>query len=569
MNYFSTLLTTLCVCGGTLLGAGWEWDALITSVPGSAQGSVVPIGTSSYLQGDPIGVDVNPAAIAVTPDGKKALVANQGSDDISVVNLIEKTMYVVPLPEGTGPANIGITPDGTKAVVVGISGGLGSINSTVAILDLTTNPINVETLPFASFNATSLAITPDGKRALIGGSDGSSNGNLFVVDLTTTPASFETSFIPGIFFGGLAVTPNNRRALAVTYDLNTVTMIDLTTKPHPAQIHTVTVGNSPVGVAITPDGKRALVICGGTGRIPTGGITVLDLTTDPMSVHTLFVPLIQGFVPSAIAITPDGKKAVVTASGGVFGAGPSPLATDVLFLDLTTDPISILSTPPFTIDTPTDVAITPDQAPTARFTVSIHGSLAIFKASASTSPIGSIATYKWDFGDGSTETTTSPVITHKYHHLFQEKSHKHCDKPKFVTLTVTNTAGTSTEVTFTGRTVSNNGGPSAVCRNPLIAPPPTFVAEVKVHRSKNELVLKTRWTKSSVKDVKYEIFAHKKKIASISSKDDLKKIIRVHVRHLPEDVSDAYLQHVCSRYRIRAVVDDEVVSPFVYLTEVQ
>ena len=57
----------------------------------------------------------------------------------------------------------------------------------------------------------------------------------------------------------------------------------------------------------------------------------------------------------------------------------------------------------------------------------------------------------WNFGDGNTLETSSPVVTHTY--LFSGIY--------TVTLTVTNSAGTSTTLTFTGQTVSNNGGPSA------------------------------------------------------------------------------------------------------------
>jgi YVTN family beta-propeller protein len=575
MKYFSTLLATLSVCGGTVFGAGWEWDALVTSAPSSGTGSVVPIGVSSYLQGDSIGVDVSPRAIAITPDAKTALVVNADSDDVSVVDLTTKVTYTIPLPGGLVPENIAITADGREALVVAIPSSFsGWPPKTVIVLDLTTIPISIKSSLTETIFGTSLAITPNGKWALIGGTD-TLNNSISVLDLTTNPISFKSNFIPGFFDGGLAVTPDGKRAIAVTKDLSTATMIDLTAKPNPLQIHTVNVGASPSDVAITPDGKRALVIFAGTGNIPTGGITVLNLTTTPMSVQTLNVPLEEGFVPNSIAITPDGKKAVVTRSGVVFlkqvGQTAALQQSGVVFFDLTTDPISMISTPVFDIDTPTDIAITPDQAPTARFTFTVEGSKVTFYASSSTSPIGSIASYKWDFGDGHKLTTTNPVVTHKYHDLPKAKSHKDYDKPIMVTLTVTNTAGTSTDVTFTGRTVSNNGGPSAVCRQPLITPPSNFVAaEVKVLRDKNEVILKTVWTESSTKGVKkYEIFAHNEKIATISAKDDLEKTIRVHVRHLPKDISDAFIQGICSKYRIRAVVGDEVVSPFVYLTEIQ
>ena len=49
---------------------------------------------------------------------------------------------------------------------------------------------------------------------------------------------------------------------------------------------------------------------------------------------------------------------------------------------------------------PYGVSITPDQAPTASFITSINGSTVFFDGSGSSSPVGSIATYKWNFGDG-------------------------------------------------------------------------------------------------------------------------------------------------------------------------
>ena len=126
-------------------------------------------------------------------------------------------------------------------------------------------------------------------------------------------------------------------------------------------------------------------------------------------------------------------------------------------LDLTTSPISILPTPQLIVSQPTDVAITPDQAPTAQFTFTVEGQKVNFDASSSSSPVGWVTKYAWKFGDGHKTVTTSPTVSHTYC-----KKTLHGDKPIRVKLTVTNSAGTSTDVTFTGRTVSNHGGPSAV-----------------------------------------------------------------------------------------------------------
>ena len=98
--------------------------------------------------------------------------------------------------------------------------------------------------------------------------------------------------------------------------------------------------------------------------------------------------------------------------------------------------------------------MSPDQAPTASFTVAPAppGSATSFNGSASSAPQGTVATYAWVFGDGTTANTTTPTTTHTYS----------TSGPFTATLTVTDSAGTSTTQVFTGQTVSNNGGPSAL-----------------------------------------------------------------------------------------------------------
>ena len=61
--------------------------------------------------------------------------------------------------------------------------------------------------------------------------------------------------------------------------------------------------------------------------------------------------------------------------------------------------------------------MTPDQAPVADFTVASAppGSPTRFDASTSTVRYGTIASYAWDFGDGSAvQTTTAPTTEHTY-----------------------------------------------------------------------------------------------------------------------------------------------------------
>ena len=99
------------------------------------------------------------------------------------------------------------------------------------------------------------------------------------------------------------------------------------------------------------------------------------------------------------------------------------------------------------------IVISPDQAPVASFSTSgtlQTGSLISFDASASTVTFGTISSYSWNFGDGT--TATGVTASHTYTSGFQYQ----------VTLTETDSAGTSTADVFTGQTMSRNGGASAV-----------------------------------------------------------------------------------------------------------
>lgn len=84
----------------------------------------------------------------------------------------------------------------------------------------------------------------------------------------------------------------------------------------------------------------------------------------------------------------------------------------------------------------------------------------IFDASASYSPIGTIVSYAWNFGDGQTVVTTNLIIFYTYY----------LPEDYIVTLTVTNSAGTSVIYVFSGQTLLRNGGPLAVSSQSIQIP---------------------------------------------------------------------------------------------------
>jgi large repetitive protein len=147
-----------------------------------------------------------------------------------------------------------------------------------------------------------------------------------------------------------------------------------------------------------------------------------------------------------VAITPDGKTGYVAAfaTSSITGRG------GVTSIDTTNNTAGTFI---FVGQDPQQVAVTPDQGPVAVFsaTAAPVGQPLTFDASGSSDPDGTVASYRWNFGDGSSQTTSSPTVTHTYMSTSTSR----------VTLTVTDDAGCSTPQTFTGQTVSCQGPPAA------------------------------------------------------------------------------------------------------------
>jgi YVTN family beta-propeller protein len=71
--------------------------------------TVTPISTASNTAGRPIPTGVSPRAIAITPNGKTAYVANDSSDTVTPIQTATNTAGK-PIPVGKTPWFIAITP---------------------------------------------------------------------------------------------------------------------------------------------------------------------------------------------------------------------------------------------------------------------------------------------------------------------------------------------------------------------------------------------------------------------------------------------------------------------------
>ena len=101
-----------------------------------------------------IAVGTYPDAIAITPDGDRAYVANYTSNSVTPIDLVTgKALAAIHLAANAGPAGIAITPDGKTAYVTD-AGASRDLGDTITPIDLATDkteaPITVGPGPRAS-----------------------------------------------------------------------------------------------------------------------------------------------------------------------------------------------------------------------------------------------------------------------------------------------------------------------------------------------------------------------------------------------------------------------------------
>ena len=375
-------------------------------------GTVMPVNLATNTADTAINVGGAPDAVVMAPDGATAYVLTVGGTVIPIDTSTNRAG--TPIPVGMTAYGMAIAPDGKTIYVT--SEGIDA--TTVTRINTSTN--TVESPISVGAGTGAVAITPDGTKAYVTAPQLSA---VIPIDLVTGVAG--TPIVVGNDPDALAVTPDGATVFVANYYAHTVVPIDTATNSMGSPI---TVGGTPTDIAITPDGTTAYVTDN------SGEVTPINVAGRTAGTPIQLTGQLQG-----IAITPDGATAYVSGFG-----------TTVTPIDLAT------GTPgtPITVGMGADgIAITPDQAPIARLSVwgSALGIPTDFDASNSAVAFGSIASYAWAFGDGTTANTTTPTITHTYSAVGTYTA----------TVTETDSAGTSTTTSFTGQTMSQDGGPSA------------------------------------------------------------------------------------------------------------
>lgn len=274
-----------------------------------------------------------PTNLAITPSRDLALVAvsmKGEAKDNGFAAVPDNRLFVVDLKAnppavaatlnlGKSPSGLAISADGKWALVCNRGDG------TISVLSIASKEVKVTdtvTVGTAADSVSAVAIAPDGKRALALKSAANKvavlavdNGKVTYSDKQDLPANnypYNVVIAPN---GKLALVANTGNGGSSDGNVDTVTVIDLEANPIHVIDH-VTVGDSPEGLAISPKGDIAVTVdARGSNRPkdtwyyhPSGAVTVLKI--DGKKVTRIGeVPV--GALPEGAAFSADGTRIYV------------------------------------------------------------------------------------------------------------------------------------------------------------------------------------------------------------------------------------------------------------------
>ncbi len=330
-----------------------------------------------------------PSDIVITPNGEKAYVGNFSNTAVSVID-VASGAHVDTIETGVDmyPRGMAVTPDGARLYVVAGNNTNGQQRK-VLVVDVRSDSVvdEVSGVPPAPQR---IVISPDGKSAYLSIAPGSVQR----IDISTNEMSGGPIAV-GVQPREMAISPDGQN-LYVNNTLSlkqSTSVIDL---PSMTVLKNIALGyNSVTAVTVSPDSRNVYV-----ARLP-GQVTHIIERTD----HEVVGEILAGTMGSGMGLSPNGLVAHFTDA--------ELYADRVRSFDVNSGAqLGSISGPEF----PWGIAIVPNQGPHADYAVSegLAGQNTVFDASGSSDPDGDVETYQWDFGDGETETTTQPVISHVY-----------------------------------------------------------------------------------------------------------------------------------------------------------
>jgi YVTN family beta-propeller protein len=247
----------------SMFGKGYGPEGLDTCTKGdgTSPSTVFRVDTRSFTIDRVVAVGSVPKYVAITPDGKRVLVTNWCSWDLSIIDAASGTVTArVPLG-GKYPRGIAVSPDsGTAYVAL-----MGS--DRVVRVDLGARTVH----PYAQ--------TGDGPRHIVESPDGkflyvTNNGDGTVSKLDRATGAVMRFVRTGVEPRSLAISPDGGAVYSVNYESSTVTKLRTSDLKVVDEVKT---DYHPIGITYEPTRKAVWVACYG------GSILVFDDSRLPVA----------------------------------------------------------------------------------------------------------------------------------------------------------------------------------------------------------------------------------------------------------------------------------------------
>ncbi|RYY38988.1 MAG: hypothetical protein EOO08_11970, partial [Chitinophagaceae bacterium] len=232
-------------------------------------------------------VGTMPMGVAVSPDGSRVYVTNNGSANVSVIS---PNAYgvIATIPVGSQPYGVAVSPDGSRVYVANQG------SNSVSVINAATNSI-IANIPVGGANA--IAVNPAGTKVYVSSFD----NRVYIIN--TASNTVVKNVLVGSAPEGIDFTPDGSRIYIANQLSNNVTVMDGNSD---VVIATMPAGVQPEGVVVSKDGSKVYVV-----NQVSDNVFVFNTST-----NTLLDSIAVGRYPEAASLTQDGSQLFVTNVGG-------------------------------------------------------------------------------------------------------------------------------------------------------------------------------------------------------------------------------------------------------------